>query len=65
MIWEAEAVVGEFKKKHADAVIEQRYKVEDKTIIELIRVDTRNGQYRTLTKERSDHVPVESDANLK
>ncbi len=35
-IWEAEALISEFRKTHADAVIEQRYKVGDKTIIELI-----------------------------
>lgn len=35
-IWEAEALISEFRDTHADAVIEQPYKVEDKTIIELI-----------------------------
>lgn len=35
-IWEAEALISEFRETHADAVIEQRYKVEDKTIIELM-----------------------------
>ncbi len=35
-IWEAEALIGEFRHTHANAVIEQRYKVGDKTIIELL-----------------------------
>ncbi len=35
-IWEAEALIGKFRETHADAVIEQRYKVDDKTIIELM-----------------------------
>ncbi len=35
-IWEAEALIDKFRKTHADAVIEQRYKVDDKTIMELM-----------------------------
>ncbi len=35
-IWEVEALIGKFRETHADAVIEQRYMVEDKTIIELM-----------------------------
>ncbi len=35
-VWEAEDLIGEFRDTHADAVIEQRYKVEDKIIIELM-----------------------------
>ncbi len=35
-IWEAQELISEFKKTHANAMIEQRYKVDDKTIIELM-----------------------------
>lgn len=35
-IWEAEELISEFRNTHADAAIEQRYKVEDKRIIELM-----------------------------
>ena len=35
-IWEAEALISEFRDTHADAVIEQRYKLADETLIELI-----------------------------
>lgn len=35
-IWEAEALISEFRDTNVDAVIEQRYKVDDKTIIELM-----------------------------
>ena len=35
-IWEAEELIREFRNTHADAVIEQRYKLADETLIELI-----------------------------
>ncbi len=35
-VWEAEELIVEFRKMHTDAVIEQRYKLADKTLIELM-----------------------------
>ncbi len=48
-IWEAEELISEFRNTHADAVIEQRYKVEDKTIIELMA---------TYADKKADHRMV-------
>lgn len=35
-VWEAEELIRNFRKTHADASIEQRYKLEAKTLIELM-----------------------------
>ncbi len=52
-IWEAEALIGEFRKTHVDAVIEQRYKVADKTIIELMAsYPDKRADYRVMCQAR-------------
>ncbi len=45
-VWEAEALISEFRDMHADAVIEQRYKLDYETIIELMA---------SYADERADH----------
>lgn len=48
-IWEAEQHQQQFLQLHSEAVVEQRYKVADKTILEL---------YATYDDERADHRVV-------
>jgi len=48
-IWEAEKHLQRFQQKHREATIKQRYKVEDKTILELSA---------TYDDERADHRVV-------
>lgn len=45
-VWEAEGHQQQFRQLHSEATIEQRYKVSDKTILEL---------YATYDDERADH----------
>ena len=45
-VWEAEKHLQRFQKKHREATVKQRYKVEDKTIMELIA---------TYDDDRPDH----------
>ena len=53
-IWEAEIHMKAFKKAHADAVVEQRYKVEDKTIMELTATyDDDRADYRVVYQARN------------
>lgn len=48
-IWEAEELINKFRDKHADAVIEQRYKLASKSLIELVA---------SYADQRADHRVV-------
>lgn len=52
-VWEAEEMIQKFRKTHADATIELRYKVEDKTIIELMAIYTgKRSNHRVVCQAR-------------
>ncbi len=51
-IWEAEELISEFRNPHADAVIEQRYKMADETLIELIAIADKRLDHRVMCQAR-------------
>ena len=53
-VWEAQNHIEDFKRTHAEAVIEQRYKDEDQTIMELIATyDDDRPDHRTVYQARN------------
>jgi hypothetical protein len=53
-VWEAEKHLQRFRQKHREATVEQRYKVQDKTILELSATyDDDRPDYRVVYQARN------------